>query len=373
VSSSRQSYEWEESFKELRDDFVEKGWGTAEAVAARFSEREQRHQALFSAAAGNVPRSHLQVHAAEYVDWGKGTVAAIVTLFARLVRAEQLQAALAKAGLQGLADEVSELVHDDHDGHNDGYDDDNDIVVDHRCLAYVDHGVVPGDVKLAVLVQTLLEERAARLESLKFLLRAHDITDVYELAECYDSDEENQVPTFYHSAREEDRYKYNEMYGGGDGLEEFADEESSLVSRFSFIELNSGNAQEVVMKMLMYHRFSELTAALEKRGIPTKVAQAGFADRFNCWVSNNDRCQEFVRTGATDTARTIGDLVEMLAQDEIRARGGGGGGGGGAEFDVYYPSWLEDDGGCDWKSHLSGGTYGDDPDADWVWDGYFDD
>jgi hypothetical protein len=82
------------------------------------------------------------------------------------------------------------------------------------------------------------------------------------------------------------------------------------------------------------------------------------------WMHTSKECRAFVTTSTTDagfpTKEEMAEFVSMVSQLP-------------AEKLQRVPDSDEDQGcGNEWKYHLSGGEYGDDPDTDAMWDSYWD-
>jgi hypothetical protein len=147
---------------------------------------------------------------------------------------------------------------------------------------------------------------------------------------------------------------------GGLGIDP---EEEAAMKRFEFIGKGKGSADSVAATISGYHRASELVRVLQKRGCPAWVGSESFPDASLQWVGENKSCRKFVK-GRLEGVN-VDDFVQGLVSEE--------------QADPDGEAWKEplddyDDygGGNEWKYHLSGGDYGNDPDQDAMWDSYWD-
>jgi hypothetical protein len=222
---------------------------------------------------------------------------------------------------------------------------------DERCKAFI-AGTTP-DTTAEELAGKLEEERQARLDALHAALAARGCPDVGA-----DSD-------FYSEGIEDEYFR---GYGGYGGFEDefyppWGSEECSATERFRFVEAGEGTADRVAGAMGEYHRGTLLLDRLKERGCPGWVAKEPFPDALLLWAATNEACEGYVtgRTGGS-VESVVDGLVAGEQSDPLSEVWGA----------PDRPDYGDEEDGGDWKYHLSGGTYGDDPDQDAMWDAYWD-
>jgi hypothetical protein len=321
--------------------FIDLGVGTVEAVVHEIRARRQRRQDLDAELRRLNLGSNLsntwrlswfglekewlgKDHA--YVVFGMGTLSDTVASFEGVGSKQKRERALKLAlESQGLVVEVA--------------------LLDDRCTAFLEGNP---NTTAEEISATLLEERRSRLNDLQKALAVLGCPDV------------GMSSVFY--SNEDDCYGYQDQ--DNDDLPSWSCEECSAKERFEFIEKAEGSADSVAATMAEYHRGSALLRVLRKCGCPAWVGSESFPDALVQWAGENKSCNRFV-TGRL-TGMTVDDFVQGLVSEEQADPHGE------AWQEPYGPDHSDYGGGNEWKYHLSGGDYGNDPDQDAMWDGYWD-
>ena len=126
--------------------------------------------------------------------------------------------------------------------------------------------------------------------------------------------------------------------------------------RYAYIDLSEGTPEFVIHITVMYLRSEKVTQAVRRHFFSWMLGEV------DSWIHQSQVCQNFVSSVQAgpptkeQIAAFLSEISEMPA-DKLQK--------------VPYD---DDDryGANDWKDHLSGGDYGNDPDSDVMWDAYWD-
>ena len=153
---------------------------------------------------------------------------------------------------------------------------------------------------------------------------------------------------------------------------DFPWEDDVVHARFGYVDLGKGEPDDVVRETVQYQRAQKL-----KKGVVSAFDLNTLGCHAEEWIRKSRKCKMFV----LDTSKGLASeeevqsfvqhvLATMLRQRQTRSPGDGGS--DSDDNSDYIPYDEMDSNGYDWKYHLSGGTYGDDPDQDAIWDAYWD-
>ena len=125
--------------------------------------------------------------------------------------------------------------------------------------------------------------------------------------------------------------------------------------KYRYIDLGEGLTEEVLRVAVMCQRKEQVKAALGNH------FKGWYTGKIESWMHSSELCATFV-SRTEDGIPTDEDMdmflskVAQLPSAELK--------------EAYHDTDL--DGGDEWKYHMSGGDYGNDPDGDAMWNSYWD-
>lgn len=225
------------------------------------------------------------------------------------------------------------------------------MVKNSRCQMFVEmQGMVGAEEALKTLVASLQSEREERC---RLLEDAFIESGALDLGVGIDS-----LCGVYTAFDGDDNYDDHYVDHYSFDKESFPSEAKVCKGRSTYIDLGEGAPESVVHITVMHLRFVRLTPAVERHFFswpPCKVES---------WIQQSQECKKFVSNVQAgpptkeQIAAFLSEISEMPAKKLEKV-----------------PYDTEDDdcyGATDWKDHLSGGDYGNDPVCDARWDDYWD-